>query len=175
MSFLVYVCIVFARSPGAAAAIRAPSVVRVVFVDDDEIDRTRVASDPFPSHARAVFSPSPGSTGRPENVTTRAAPNTYSPVGRCRPDDVPRKRRRRRPPAVCLGDDGDRGHVSAGHETPAALVVGRGEGRRRRHRMGHSRRVQLSDRVARLRHALLGRRRRAHRYTTVQVLHVLLL
>lgn len=58
--------------------------------------------------------------------------------------------------------DGD-GRVPAGHQA-SALVVRRGESRRRRHPVGHNRRIQLSDRLARLRHSFLGRRSRAHRY-----------
>lgn len=77
--------------------------------------------------------------------------DTFS-ASRCPTDDV------RRWLATDRGDG-----VPAGLETPA-LVVGRGESRRRRHRLGHNRRVKLSDRLARLRHPVLGRRHSAHRY-----------
>lgn len=84
---------------------------------------------------------------------------------RCPTDDVRRWPRRRRRPAT---RDRGRGRVSAGHQAPGALV-GREEGGRWRHRVGHNRRLQLSDRLARLRHAVPGRRRGAHRYTNTTV------
>jgi len=79
----------------------------------------------------------------------------FTAVNRCRSDDF-----WRRSATTDRRDD-----LSAGHETHAALVVvGREESRRRRHRVGCNGPVQLSDRIARLRHTVPGRRHSAHRY-----------